>query len=229
MWPHSITVGLGRTAVAVGSDDSSIIEGLEPWRIDVERDVVDLAIEISPAQPSDRSAPRTLPNLRHGSDRIATSTDVSMLRDALMRVLAAHETRHATGFLRLPGMVLVRNGVGTLVPLSSARLVGQRQLERMGYEPVTAQSVLVDAGTCEAVIDAPLGSGAPVRRIPLAAVWLFHREPEAPVSPGIIVARVLGNAIGHVEVHDAMTLTRSVPVRFLESGRSPLEKALTAP
>lgn len=229
MWPHSITIGLGGTAVVVASDDSSIVEELGPWSVDVERSVVDLALETTPAQPAERSAPRTLPNLRHGSDRIATSPDVAMLRAALMRMLAAHGSRHATGFLRLPGMVLVREGRATVVPLGGARFVAHRQFRRLGFDPVYAQSVLIDVAAVEAVIDAPLGSTESPRRLPLETLFLFHREPDAPVTRGTVVARLLGNALGEVALHDAVVLVGRVPVRCIASGREALEKALTAP
>lgn len=229
MWPHSIAVGVGHTAVVVGTDDALLIAELDPWRVEVDRAVVDLVLESTPEQPEQRSAPRVLPNLRHGSTRIAASSNVAMLRNALLRMLGAYADVHAEGYLRLPGMLLVREGRGTLVPLESARLVGPRQFERMGFEPQYSQSVLIDVAAGDAIVDAPLGASGAQFRVPLDVVWLFHRAPDIAVSRAVQVARVLGNAMGPAHLTDVVALVERLPVRFMASGRTSLENALTAP
>lgn len=229
MWPHSIAVGVGRTAIVVGSDDAHLIAELEPWRVDVDRNLVDFALETDPPQPESRSAPRLLANLRHGSDRLVHSTDVAMLRESLFRMLSAYEHETKPGTLRLNGMLLEREGGAIVVPLDNARLVPVRQLQRLGFTPCYSQSVLIDVATQEVLVDARLGDAQPARRLKLSGIWLFHREAEVHVPAPVSVARVLGNSQSHVSARDAAELVRRIGVRYVGSGRGVLEKELTAP
>lgn len=229
MWLHSITVGLGGTAVSVGSDDGSLIDELEPWRVDVDRAVVDLGFEAFPKQPTERSAPRVLPNIRHGSERVVKSADPEVLRRVLRRMLAAHENAPSSGALRISGMALERKGRAVVVPLGNASLVAQREFERFGFDPIWAQSVLIDIAACEVLIDPPLGSAEDSRRLPLDTVWLSHREPDQHTPLHAVVARVLGNCRASVSLDDAMALVQSATVRFVAPGRDALIRELTAP
>lgn len=241
MWPHSLVIGVNGTAVCVGTDDTATLAHLERWRIDEPADLVDYGLRLHPAQPSDRSAPRVLPSLHVGSDVLARSGDTEALRSALLCVLAAATEPCPEGLLRVSGAVLEREGAAWIVPETNLRTMSVRMLNRSGFVVWHAQTTLVDAASMEVVLQRPLGSDDATRRLPLAGLWLNHREPSAPTSPGEDVARLLGNCqLDPAEVRDrsgalsstmlllAASVVASAPVRYVSFGRQALENELTA-
>ena len=71
MWPHSLVIGVNGVSVVIGTDDTGVVDFLSTWRVDEERSLVDFGVRTSPVEPEVRSAPRELPQLKHGSDVIA--------------------------------------------------------------------------------------------------------------------------------------------------------------
>jgi hypothetical protein len=242
VWPHSFVIGVNGVAVTIGTDDHAVVDHLQQWCIDEPSQLVDFGLELHPVQPSERSAPRNLPNLKVGSDVLARTDDVELLRDALLRVVAAATNDVPAGMLRVSGAVLERDGRGYLVPEGNLRTVSMRVLQRRGVRVWPAQSILVDAARLEVVLDPPLGSNAAPRRLPLDVLWLNHREPNAPTTPGEDVARLLGHCSPHPASTEgsvtasasqsmvalAATLVASVRPRYVAFGRQALENELTA-
>lgn len=75
MWPHSFVVGIGDTAICVGTDDAVVASLLEPWVVDVDATLTDLVVlAVHPDQSGDAST-RPLGVLRRGSAVIARSMD----------------------------------------------------------------------------------------------------------------------------------------------------------
>ena len=236
MWPHSLVIGVHGSAVTIGTDDPGLVGFLEPWRIDEPTSIVDFGLETAPAQPTERSAPRILPSLKHGSEPIARVEDTAFLRDALLRIVVAATSPVPDGLLRVNGTVLERGGVGHLVPEPNLRTVSHRALGRRGITAHVGQTVLVDVATLEVVLDVPLGIDTPGRRLALASWWMNHREPAIPTTPAEDVARLLGNVVVDAElVADqallcllASRLVTSMRPRYVAFGRQALENELTA-
>lgn len=242
MWPHSIVVGVNRAAVTVGTDDAELVAFLEPWRVDEPRTLVDFGLLLHPEQPEERSAPRVLPSLKFGSDVIARFDDRARLRDGLLRMITAAVSPPADGLLRMSGAVLERSGVAYIVPEGNLRTISLRWLGRFGLVPWPSQTVLVDAASLEVQWDVALGSTGPGRRLPIAGIWLNHREPTVDTTPGEDIARLLGNcvldgsdlhpgrvgALAQSMVSLVTQLRSAARPRYVAFGRQALENELTA-
>ena len=236
MWPHSLVIGVHGSAVTIGTDDPALAGFLERWRIDEETNIVDFGLETASAQPTARSAPRILANLKHGSEPIARAEDATLLRDALLRMITAATAPVPDGLLRVNGTVLESAGLGHLVPEPNLRTVSHRALGRRGITAHVGQTVLVDVATLEVVLDTPLGTDAPGRRLALASWWMNHREPEVATTPAEDVARLLGNLVADSALVTnqaswcalASRLVTSMRPRYVAFGRQALENELTA-
>lgn len=199
MWPHSLVLGLGESAVCVGTDDAALAEQLSPWQLAAEphgapEQLVDYAIELHPPKPQHRAAPRLLPSLRHGTATLARSTDVDALRDGFLRILGSFVAPVPRGCVRVLGLPLLRDGAVELVPPHMADHLSGRWLHDRGFTPVPVASVVVDPLTLEARIDAPLiasgGSGpdAPALVAPIRRWWCAVPDPAAALGPGRFLA-----------------------------------------
>lgn len=236
MWPHSLVIGVHGSAVTIGTDDLAVVGFLDRWRIDKPMSIVDFGLQMAPAQPTERSAPRILPSLKHGSEPIARAEDAAFLRDALLRMIVAATSPVPRGLLRVNGTVLESSGVGHLVPEPNLRTVSHRALGRRGITAHVGQTVLVDVGTLEVVLDVPLGTDAPGPRLALGSWWMNHRDPTIPTTSAEDVARLLGNVVIDAElVADqaslcslAALLVTSMRPRYVAFGRQALENELTA-
>lgn len=239
MWPHSIVVQVGRTVIAVGTDDDELVAFLEPWKTDAARNLIDLGLQLHPAQPADRSAPRRIANLRHGSDYLASVDDPDLLRSCLLRILGSFEHPVPEGCFRVSGMVVEHGGIGYVVPVGNIKISAHRSLLRLGFRPHYALSALIDAGRHEVVLDLPLGSvESSGDRLPLGGIWLAHRSPEDDATVGEWVARLMGNVVpdssAYVEgrarrvLDAACELVGHHSVHVVGPSREALEKQLTA-
>jgi len=241
VWPHSLVVGINGVAVCVGTDDPAVAEYLAAWRIDEPAELVDFGLRLHPAQPSERSAPRNLPSVHVGSDVLGRSEDTESLRNALLRLIAAVTEPIPQELLRIRGAVLERDSQAWIAPEGNLRTVSLRRLKRSGFGVWFAQTVLIDAEAMQVVIDRPLGSSETMRRLPLAGVWLNHREPTAEVTPGEHLARLLAHcevdpfdteadagARSRSMIVSAARLVSAAPVRYVSFGRQALENELTA-
>lgn len=237
MWPQSIALRIDDTIVTVGTDDDVLLRRLERWAVDDERELVDFVVEVSPQQPSERGAPRKLANLRHGSSYLLRSNDTELLRTSLLRMLGAYEHAPSAGQVRVSGMVLERSGHAYVFPLRNVQACAVRQLQQWGFVPHYAQSVLIDAGTSEVVLDPQLGDDELPRCLPLGGLWLGHRYPGEATTRAVDVARLLGNLdlVGVTAPQDAQAVLDAVVriaesdlVRYVGADRSALENELTA-
>jgi len=239
VWPLSFVLGVGETAVTIGTDSPSILEQLAPWRIDEPAALVDFGLELTPAQPEERSAPRLLPNLRHGSDRIAQCDRPEVLSESLRRILGGFAAPPTTTQLRVRGATLVRKGIAYLVPLSNLSSLSYRWLQRHGFDAFYVPSARLDAATVELVIDAELGSETEHRgeqRLPLGGIWFNHRHAEQETTRATDVARLLGHVVlpetaevtASSVLSNAVHLVAAAPPRYLHHGRVSLENELTA-
>ena len=236
MWPHSLVIGKNGVSIVIGTDDTALLEFLSPWGVEERRSLVDFGLRTKPAQPEVRSAPRILPQLKHGSDVIARTEDVASIRDALLRIVHASTSPVPEGLLRIAGAVLERKGQAYVVPSGNLNAMSHRLLARQGLNVLTGQTVLIDPTMCEVLIDPRFGHDDPVRRLPLAEWWLNHREPMVATTPAEDVARLLGNlaAAAHEDESPAHLLELAAALvarlrpRYVAFGRQSLENELTA-
>ena len=236
MWPHSFVIAVNGTVLTIGTDDQELMEHLRPWVVPEPSSLVDFGLQAHPPQPENRAAPRLLPSLKHGSDVLARSDDVDLLRTALLRMITASTNPTPVGMIRVSGAVLERDGGAYVVPEGNLRSFSYRALARQGVLAHPGQSVLLDASDGTVQLDVALGSTDSARRLPLRA-WLFnHREPGLPTTVGEDVARVLGNLWGDWHtMHSptqtldaASTLVSLFRPRYVAFGRESLENELTA-
>lgn len=230
-----MVIGVDGTAITVGTDDESLAAYLRRWEIEAPAELVHFGLRVNPEQPTERSAPRELPSLKFGSDVLARSSDVAMLRSALLRMIAAVSTTPSPELLRLRSSMVEFRGHAYLVPEGNLRSVSIRMLERLGIRPWFAQTVLLDPVRGSIHLDPELGSDAGGLALPLGGWWFNHREPGETVSDGEHLARVLGHldhrrsGDGSTEVLESLVvLMAAVPPRYLAYGRVELENALTA-
>lgn len=229
-------IGVGQVALTIGTDDTDIVRFLESWRIDEPSNLVDFGLLLHPAPPADRSAPRVLPSLKHGSDVIARSDDTALLCDALLRMITAATEPAPPRMLRVQGAVLEHEGRAFVVPEGNARTLSLRALAQRGVRYWPGQTVLIDPRTQHVVLDPPFGSGVPALRLPLAQLWFNHREPTLSTTLGEDVARLLGHciqppahrAVAAAVVDLAEELVERMRPSYVAFGRQALEKELTA-
>lgn len=200
MWPHSLVLAIGESAVCVGTDDAALAEQLRPWQLATDLhgahvQLVDYAIELHPPKPEHRAAPRTLPSLRHGTAILGRGTDLDALRDGFLRVLGSFAAPVPHGCVRLLGLPLLRDGAVDLVPPDMADHLSSRWLHQRGFTPVYVASVVVDTRTLEVHIDAPLATSAgdgihePTALVaPLRRWWCALPDPAAALGFGRFVA-----------------------------------------
>jgi len=223
VWPLHIMVGVGDTAVSVGTDDAAVIAMLEPWRIDETADLVDYGIRLNLAGATQRGAARAFPYLRHGSHDIARSRDPQVLIDALMRILGALERPAQPGQVRLALMPLMRNGSALLAPETHVGTIPERWMDAHGISRCLATSTLVDLDSLAVVIEPPLGSAAATTTVPLMGWWFASYNLEREFTPGGAVALAMGIAEGKHEAnaHEILTGLVSLVAR-LPPGLAPL-------
>jgi hypothetical protein len=195
VWPHSLQLGIGETAVCVGTDDAAIAAQLAPWALVddpsvVAPELVDFGLELHPARPAHRAAPRTLPNLRHGTTVIGRGGDVAALSDGLLRTLGSFLSPLPAGCLRLSGLPLLRDGAVELAPPDVADHLSSRWLQARGLQPLHVASVVVDPATLEVHIDAPLGSPDASFSAPLRRWWCALPDPDAELGGGRFLAHL---------------------------------------
>lgn len=194
MWPHRIALGVGKTAVVVGTDAPELIDLLETWRIDDVGGLVDYGIELHPRAP-DHRGPRPLGALQHGLTCVVRSSDAGQLTRVLLRMLASHTRPAGEGQVRLALMPVERNGVAVLVAPALLAGVSDRRLEARGIEAVRTISSLVDTRVARVLVDPPLGSAERPRDLALGGWWLPASDPDSTLSPGHAVAEVMQVAL----------------------------------
>ncbi len=244
MWPHSLVVGIGGTAIRVGTDDADLAAYLEPWRIDqlaeeqadelLDDPPVDYAVELHPPPPANRADPRPLANLRHGTDVIARAADAALMRDGLLRILASFETPAPPHQVRLAGIPILHNGVVDVVPTRYVEQLSHRALGAQGLLAVYVHSVLVNPDSLEVFIDAPLGSHDEPMVAVLGRWWIASDESDAggsstPLSPAQRFARSASSMLAAVAPFDPdalgalARLCERVPPRVSPPGPFTLE------
>lgn len=219
-------VGVGDTAISVGTDDPDVIAMLEPWRIDETAELVDYAVRLNRVDATARTGPRDFPYLRHGSRDIARSRDPQVLIDALMRILGSYERPAQPGQVRLALMPLVRNGVALLAPESHVGTIPERWMKARDITRYLSISSLVDLPSLTVLVEPRLGSDDEPIAIPLAAWWFASYDPEREFTPGGAVALAMGIAEGKHEGNALELLTGLVGlVSQLPPGLAPLAQA----
>ncbi len=219
-------LGIGDTAISVGTDDTDLIARLEPWRIDLAADLVDYGVRLQPLASEQRGAPRKLPHLRHGSTDLAYSRDTEYLTGALLRILGSFTQPAPAGHVRLGLMPIERNGVALLAPTPSVGTLPERWMKAHDMQPHLAVSSLIHLESMSVVIDPPLGSSEVPRSLPLAGWWFASYDPDRECTPGQAVALAMGIAEGKTE-HNPRELLANL-ARFVEQmppGLSPLAQA----
>jgi hypothetical protein len=208
VWPHSITIGLDGTAVAVGTDAAEVIATLEPWRIDNIGEPTDYCLELHPSAPA-AGKPRPLPGLYHGSTALLRSQDRARLTATLLRVLSSHARPAGDRQIRVALMPVSRDGAALLVPMASIRAVSDRWLQSQGIEATYTVSSLVDTDTAHVLIDPPLGSDEEPERLRFCGWWLPPQHQEATLSPGFALAAMMTLVID-VHAENAASTLRAV-------------------
>ena len=143
MWPHSVVIGVGDTAVCVGTDDSHLVDALAPWIIEEPAELFDYGAQLLPP-PAPRGQPRALANLRHGSDWLASSPDPAPIREGLLRVLGGIADREGAGEIRLAGVPLMDGATINVAAPEEAAHASVRQLSRGGRLPLLVDGVIID-------------------------------------------------------------------------------------
>ena len=169
-----MTLSIGENLVVVATDDDQLAATLAPWlttaHADFNESLVDFSAELHPARPEQRSVPRSIPVVHHGTAALARSNDVDELRAALLRVLGSLAAAVPEGHVRVSGVPLVRDGAIELATPNAAA-DGSRALRRRGYEPLYSGSVIVDPAALVVSIAAPLGSSGQPITAPLDSWW----------------------------------------------------------
>lgn len=208
MWPHSISIGVGGKAIAVGTDAPEVIDRLGRWRIGDLADPIDYCLELHPPATSP-GTPRRLPGLYHGSTTLLRSRHTGRITTALLRVLASHARPAGDGEVRLHLMPVVRDGVALLAPPASLAAVPDRWMTAQGIEAFHTVSTLVDARRGAVLVDAPLGDDGEPEAHPFGGWWLPPRHSQDQLSPGFAVAEVM-TLVTDVTVDNAAATLRSV-------------------
>ena len=170
MWPHHILVGVGGHSISVGSDDPSVIEDLEPWRIGEARDVVDFGLWLHVEYEPESSGPKQLHALRHGSADLTRSRDSASLKTALWQVLGSFEETERPEELQIRLTPVVNGSSAVLIHPMRLEMVSERQLERSGLKAMHTFWAKADPRTGEVIVSPPLGSTADPARFSLAGI-----------------------------------------------------------
>ena len=219
-------VGVGDTAISIGTDDPEVIDLLEPWRIDETAELVDYGVRLNRAGVVERGVKRDFPFLRNGSRDMARSRDPQVVIDSLSRILGSFERATQPGQVRLALMPLVRNGGALLVPEAQVADVPERWMHARGITRYVAVSTLVDAETPSVVIEPLLGSTDDPITVPLIGWWFFSHDPDQEFTPGGAVALAMGICEGKTEANAQQTLTSVARlVHRLAPGLAPLAQA----
>jgi hypothetical protein len=205
VWPHSITIGVGGKAIAIGTDSPEVMATLEPWRIDQVGEPTDYCLELSPAAPG-AGRPRPLPGLYHGSTALLRSRDTDRLTTTLLRVLSSHARAPGDHQVRVALMPVLRDGVAMLLPRASVGAVPDRWLLAQGIDAIYTVSSLVDAENAQVLIDPPLGTAEEPGAFGFGGWWLPPRYWEGELSPGFAVAEVMTLVTDVSAVNAASTL-----------------------
>ena len=208
MWPHSITVGMGGKAVAIGTDSPEVVAALDPWRIEDVGEPTDYCLELAPEAPG-AGRPRPLPGLYHGSTALLRSRDPDRVTTALLRVLASHDRPPGDQQVRVALMPVIRHGVALLVPRTTIAAVPDRWLQTQGIEAVYTVSSLVDAESGTVLIDPPLGGDEAPTAVGFGGWWLPPHFWEGELSPGFAVAEVM-TLVTDVDGRNASSTLRAV-------------------
>ena len=224
MWPHRITVGLGRYAVVVATDGAQAASRLEPWRIDEVDGCIDYHLDLSPEAEEGNGGLRPLPGLWHGNAPLLRSTDTSRLTDTLLRILAGHAQVPGPAQVRVAFLPLIRDSVALLVPLTRMVALADRRLQAHGIHAVYTTTSLIDVRTAEVLIDPPLGSGEEPVAVPLGGWWRPMQEGEAELTCGQAVAEVMQAVVGvtadnaNATLRDIASLVQRVPLISVPTG-----------
>lgn len=219
-------VGVGDTAISVGTDDADVIAMLEPWRIDETAELVDYGIRLNRTGELERGAKRDFPFLRNGSRDMARSRDPQVVIDSLLRILGSFERPTQPGQVRLALLPLVRNGGALLVPESQVAGIPERWMHARAITRYVALSTLVDARSPAVVIEPLLGSNADPITVPLIGWWFSTYDPDQSFTPGSAVALAMGICECKTEANAKATLTSLVGlVHRLPPGLTPLAEA----
>jgi hypothetical protein len=208
VWPHSITVGVGGTAISIGTDSPDLVATLAPWRIDNVGEPTDYCLELAPEAPG-AGRPRALPGLYHGSTALLRSRDTARVTATLLRVLASHDRPAGEHQVRVTLMPVVRDNVAILVPRATVAAVPDRWLQAQSIEAVHTVSSLVDAESGTVSIDPPLGAGEPPQAVSFGGWWLPPHFFEGDLSPGFAVAEVMTLVTG-INDRNALSALRAV-------------------
>jgi hypothetical protein len=195
VWPHHIVVGINGLAVSIGSDDPDTIDRLEPWRVDVDTELIDYGLQLHPAPGQDRG-PRRLPRLMHGSCDLIRLHDENELITALLRILASFSEEPHPNVLRVSLMTLVHEGRALLIPIDHGGRISRRWFARKEIQPLYGLSSLIDVEQFTVSVDAPISANASqtaTARVsyPLADWWLPTVDESRPLSPGHAVAHTM--------------------------------------
>ena len=231
MWPHSLVIGVGEVAVCVGTDDAGLAAHLQPWAVDEPAGLVDYALTLHPPERP-RGEPRELPSLRHGTDVLARTQDTDLLRDGLLRTLAALAPSPA-GTVRLSGVPLLRDGAVHLAPPELAAVLPSRWLAQHGFTPVWVQSVAVNPATLQVHIAAPLGSDDQPLVAPLHDWWITVHDPTVELTfaqwlthAAPRLGPVADAAAGTAAMEVLMELLHRLPALPVSAARGDLQAAL---
>lgn len=229
MWPHSFVVGVGGISVCIGTDDPDLVASLAPWCIDEATDLAepvdlyDYGIELHPAQPDARGVPRVMPNLRHGSDRLATVPDEGPLVDGLLRILGGLEAERVDGEFALSGVPLVCDDGVHLLTVEEMKHGSYRRFAADGAMPLLVDRVWVDPDALTVRVAAPLGSGRPAEVLPLRAwnIAPYGVGPDAPTAELVAAAASRVAVVPDTDPREpsAMLLGLARLVQHLRPGR----------
>lgn len=207
MWPHSIQIAVGDAVVGVGTDDDEIAALLARFAIpgapaSSTPRTPDFGLELHPPRPAHRAQPRALPSLQHGTLVIGRTTEVTALRDGLLRTLAsvaAPSASPADGRLRLTGLPLLVEGGAVLAPPDLADRGSLRRLRAHGHVPVYVPSVEVDTTTLMLHIPAPFGTDSPPIDVPLLQWWLpLHADESTIAAAELTHAQLVAHATSRI-------------------------------
>lgn len=194
-WPLHVMIGVGDTALSIGTDSVDVFGRLEPWRIGEAGHLIDFGLRVFPDPPADPTLPRPLPILSHGCDQLTRGRDADALVATLLRLLAAYERPPGPGQLRLDLSVVARGGVALLAPTAAIGMVSDRWLATRGFARHVTTSTLVDPATRTVWIDPLLGSSDAPTVIALHDWWIPTHDQHLPLSPGAAVAAVMRLAV----------------------------------
>jgi len=202
VWSHFVMVGVGSTAISVGTDSEQVVDLLRPWTIEdydvSDIDLFDYAVALDPPHPEGKTGgPKPMPRLHRGSCVLTTSPDPQQVTAALLQCLATHDTTTPAppGTMRIELTPLIRNGAAVLAPPRQVMPLSERRLSAQGITRLDTVSCLLDPEAMTASFDAPLGADAPHPPVPVVGLFL----PISGKGPGVVqftAGRAVGQAMG---------------------------------